>query len=128
MNKITILRHPNIRVLAPKSSHDERQRGCDINVQLTRNGKYVVTKFFGKRGYTVARGIIYSNTGFSIKFVYSSHSLIYGYTYEQLTFKTRVELERCIKDITEFPTNTQVVMVNEPLYRNHELMLDIVKR
>ena len=128
MNKITLLRHHDIRVLAPKGSHEEQQRGCDINLQLTKHGKYVVTKFFGKKGYTVARGIIYGNTGFSIKFVYSSHSLIYGYTYEQLTFKTRVELERYIKDITEFQTNTRVVMVNEPLHRNHDLMLDIVKR
>lgn len=128
MNKITLLRHPDIRVLAPKGSHEERQRGCDINVQLTRNGKYVVTKFFGKKGYTVARGILYSNVGFSIEFVYHSPSLRHNYTSEQLTFKTRVELERFIKDITEFPTNTKVVMVNEPLYNNHNIMCDIVNQ
>lgn len=107
MQNVKLLLKDDIKVLA-LTNQNSRQMGCDVNVQMTKNGLFVVTKFFGKRGYTVAREIVYGDSSTRyLYFVYYSKNMRYnGYTYESLYFKTTRERDTFLKAIVGYNTKT----------------------
>lgn len=83
---------------------------CECVAQNTKKGKFVAFKFFGKKGYTVAKELAYCDDAKSLTFIYQASSLVVGYSYETVWFNTQKIRDEFIAYVKSLDTKTVFIL------------------